>query len=123
MLKIMFQMLDEQIDVETEFLYGDLDEEIYMKIPEGYIEYLAMLGLEGYSYDKHCCKLNKAIYGLVQAVLPASTEHGERTIGIPQELARSCRFLSEIPAGDTGSSTPGPGGALVCRGAKTTSGR
>ena len=61
--------------------------------------------------------------GLVRAVLPASTEHGERTLGVPQEPGRSCRFLSELPAGDTGITTPGFGGALVRRGAKRTSGR
>jgi hypothetical protein len=61
--------------------------------------------------------------GLVRAVLPASTEHGERTFGVPQEPGRSCRFLSEIPAGDTGITTPGLDGALVRRGAKRTSGR
>jgi RNA-directed DNA polymerase len=33
----------------------------------------------------------------------------KRTIGVPQELGRSCRFLSEIPAGDTGSYGFGPG--------------
>ena len=61
--------------------------------------------------------------GLVRAVLPASTEHGERTLGVPQEPGRSCRFLGEIPAGDTGLTTPGLSGALVRRGAKRTSGR
>src|SRR6516162_5038077 len=61
--------------------------------------------------------------GLVLAVLPASTEHGERTPGVPQEPGRSCRFLCEIPAGDTGLPTPGFGGALVRRGAKRTSER
>ena len=61
--------------------------------------------------------------GLVPAVLPASTEHGKRALGVPQELGRSCRFLCEIPVGDTGLTTPGLGGALVRRGAKRTSGR
>jgi hypothetical protein len=61
--------------------------------------------------------------GLVLAVLPASTEHGERTLGVPQEPGRSCRFLCERPAGDTGLTTPGLGGALVRRGAKRTSER
>ena len=61
--------------------------------------------------------------GLVPAVLPASTEHGERTLGVPQELGRSCRFLCEIRAGDTGITTPGLGGALVRRGANRTSER
>ena len=61
--------------------------------------------------------------GLVRTVLPASTEHGERTLGVPQEPGRSCRFLCEIPAGDTGLTTPDLDGALVRRGAKRTSGR
>jgi hypothetical protein len=61
--------------------------------------------------------------GPVPAVLPASTEHGERTIGVPQEPGRSCRLLGELPAGATGLTTPGLGGALVRRGAKRTSGR
>src|SRR5262249_45519598 len=61
--------------------------------------------------------------GLVTAVLPASTDQGERTIGVPQEPGRSCRLLREMPAGDPGRTTPGPGGALVRRGAKRTRGR
>src|SRR5262249_28943446 len=48
--------------------------------------------------------------GLVTAVLPASTDQGERTIGVPQEPGRSCRLLREMPAGDPGRTTPGPGG-------------
>jgi len=45
------------IDVESTLLYDDLDEEIYMELPDG------MMGFE----DK-CLLLLKAIYGLVQAV-------------------------------------------------------
>ncbi len=63
-----------------------------------------------------------APYGLVQAVLPASDwSMCKRAIEVPQELGRSCRFLGNIPAGDTGLPTPGLGGALVHRGAKRTS--
>jgi hypothetical protein len=40
--------------------------------------------------------------GLVPAVPPASTGHGERTFGGPQEPGRSCRLLREIPAGRPG---------------------
>ncbi|CAI7775323.1 unnamed protein product, partial [Closterium sp. NIES-53] len=43
----------EQMDVKTAFLYGVVDEEIYMKEPEGY-----------YDGSGRVCKLNKAIYGL-----------------------------------------------------------
>ena len=57
------------------------------------------------------------------AVPPESTEHGQTDIGVLQELGRSCRLLSEIPAGDTGLPTPGFNGALVRWGAKRTSAR
>jgi hypothetical protein len=46
----------EQLDVETAFLYGDLDEEIYMECPEGM----------SIDHDE-CLLLQKSIYGLVQA--------------------------------------------------------
>ena len=44
------------IDVETAFLYGELEEDIYMENPEGL----------GNSLDE-CVKLEKGMYGLVQA--------------------------------------------------------
>jgi hypothetical protein len=60
--------------------------------------------------------------GLVWAVLPESDWiMGRRTIEVPQELGSSCRFLGKFPGGDTGSTTPGLDGALVRRGANTTS--
>jgi hypothetical protein len=44
------------VNAETLFLHGELQEEIYMNIPEGM------------SYDsKHCLLLIKTIYGLVQS--------------------------------------------------------
>jgi hypothetical protein len=55
------QKLDSEIiDVDGAFLYGDLEEKIYMKIPEGLQEF--------YDISEVCClKLQKSIYGLVQA--------------------------------------------------------
>ena len=47
-----------QMDVKTAFLNGDLDEDIYMKQPQGYV----VDGKEDY-----VCKLHKALYGLKQA--------------------------------------------------------
>ena len=47
-----------QIGVKTAFLNGDLDEEIYMEQPEGFI----VLGQE-----KKVCWLIKSLYGLKQA--------------------------------------------------------
>lgn len=48
----------EQMDVVTAFLNGDLDEDIYMHIPEG---------LKTSENESKVCKLNKALYGLKQA--------------------------------------------------------
>ena len=51
------------IDIETAFLYGDLEEKIYLMIPKGYREY-NRVNLEG-----KCLLLRLAIYGLVQAAV------------------------------------------------------
>jgi hypothetical protein len=48
----------EQMDVKTTFLHGDLEEEIYMKQPEGYV-------VKG--KKELVCKLEKSLYGLKQS--------------------------------------------------------
>ena len=48
----------EQLDIKIAFLHGELDEKIYMEIPEGY---------EDQFKKGQVCLLKKALYGLKQA--------------------------------------------------------
>ena len=51
-------LLVHHIDISTAFLYGELDDEVYIEIPEG---------LDRRFQKGHVLKLNKALYGLKQA--------------------------------------------------------
>ena len=54
-----------QIDISTAFLYGDLDEEVYLAIPEGFNQFVT--GEKNEENPTQVLKLNKALYGLKQS--------------------------------------------------------
>ncbi|KAE9006617.1 hypothetical protein PF011_g11485 [Phytophthora fragariae] len=56
----------EQFDVDTAFLYGKLEEEIYMEFPEGLRGLLDLAEAEG--EDDVVCMLLQSLYGLKQAL-------------------------------------------------------
>jgi hypothetical protein len=46
------------MDVKTIFLNGEIEEEIYIEQPDGFVIY---------EKESHVCRLKKALYGLKQA--------------------------------------------------------
>jgi Reverse transcriptase (RNA-dependent DNA polymerase) len=61
LIMMMYNNESRVVDVETAFLYGNLEENIYMKIPQGYREVI------GDDVDGDVLELQKSLYGLVQA--------------------------------------------------------
>ena len=64
-LQILMGLKAGQFDIETAFLYGDLEEEIWMEIPDGYTDYLKQTHNQDIIASDHCLLLLKALYGLV----------------------------------------------------------
>ena len=83
---VQHDFLIHQMDVETAFLNGKLDEEIYMQQPEGYVK----------PGEEHlACKLEKSLYGLKQSSRcwnKAFKESVEK-LGFTQASADPCVFI------------------------------
>ena len=74
-----------QMDIKTAFLNGELEEEIFMKQPEGFIE-------EG--KEEMVCKLKRSIYGLKQSARCWNTELDQklRSLGFTQSKNDPCIY-------------------------------
>ena len=76
-----------QFDVQTAFLYGKLDEQIFMEIPEG-------LSVKGSSVKSIVCRLEKSLYGL-RAAGTARLAHFSESSSFAK-LMQITAFLSVI---------------------------
>ena len=83
------------IDVETAFLYGNLEEEIYLKCPEGLSE---VQNIE----EGDCLLLKKSIYGLVQAARQwwkLFVEYLTKQVGFKKSYVDPCLLILEMVEG------------------------
>ena len=78
------KMVLAQFDVSTAFLYGELEEEIYMHQPEGFDD-----------GSGRVCRLKRSLYGLKQAPRCWNKRFGNflRQLGFQQNKADPCIFM------------------------------
>lgn len=83
----------EQMDVKTAFLHGDLEEEIFMKQPEGFV-------VEG--KEEYVWRLKKSLYGLKQAPRQWYKKFMSimREQGYKKKSSDNCVFVKKFADGD-----------------------
>lgn len=74
-----------KFDIKTAFLYGSLDEEIFMHLPQGYED------------NNQVCKLEKSLYGLKQASMKFNEKFTTflKSLGMEQIKSERCIFKTE----------------------------
>ena len=84
---MVYKLKSKIIDIETAFLNGELEEEIYMSTPAGV-----------QSGPDECVLLTKSIYGLVQSARQFFKKLREvlLSIGFTQSQADPCLFLKIV---------------------------
>jgi Reverse transcriptase (RNA-dependent DNA polymerase) len=86
-----------KFDNETAFLYSDLDQEIYMRIPEGYVRYMLEVHKKNIDPSTHVLLLKRSIYGLVQAAKQWWKNFKEAMAGCNyfSSIANPCLFIKK----------------------------
>ena len=102
-IKTILKLEAGQFDIETAFLYGELEEELWMEIPEGYTRYLMEKHKRSLDPKTHCLLLTKAIYGLVQAARQWWKKFSEvlHKLGYHASRADPCLFIKFKSEGRT----------------------
>ena len=88
---IKYQWEAEIIDIETVFLYRNVDEEIYLKIPDGYKKYTSKK-----INENDCLILDQAIYRYVQAArqfFKKMVEVLEKKMNFVQSMNDQCLLM------------------------------
>ena len=82
-----------QLDIKTAFLYGELQEEIYMHQPEGFVTS---------GKEEQVCRLLKSIYGLKQASRAWNKKFHAFILkfGLTQSLADPCVYYRHLRKGE-----------------------
>ena len=82
-----------QMDVKTAFLHGEIEEEIYMKQPEGF---------EVAGKESHVCLLKKSLYGLKQSPRQWYKRFDAFMLGIGYHRSSydSCCYYKKLTEGD-----------------------
>ena len=98
----MMKMKAGQFDIETAFLYGDLEEAIWMILPDSYVEYYWEKHSKQIDNTTHCLRLKKSLYGLVQAARQWWKKFKEsmKEIGFKASDIDPCLFIKEKKNGN-----------------------
>jgi hypothetical protein len=92
-------LLTIHLDVETAFLNGDLEENILIEIPPGYVPPPEFILPDGLTIDDFVLRLNKALYGLKQAsnVWATAFKNEMLCLGFTQSSTDDSIFISGSP--------------------------
>ena len=89
-IELLFRLVSKIIDIETAFLNGELEEEIYMDAPPGYN-----------ATADECVRLGKSLYGLVQSARQFFKKFSEvlKQLGMTQSNIEPCVFIQQTEIG------------------------
>ncbi|GAA0145952.1 transmembrane signal receptor [Lithospermum erythrorhizon] len=92
-LVAVFNLEIEQLDVKTAFLHEDIDEDVFMEQPEGFVVK---------SKEHMVCKLNKSLYGLKQAPRQWYKKFNAfmEEYGFTRTLIDHCVFIKRFASND-----------------------
>ena len=99
LMMLLHGWLAEIVDVETAFLYGELEEQIFMKVPDGYE---TVVKYDVINRKEECLMLMRTIYGTVQAARQFYQKLSNvlsQKLSMRKCLADQCLFMRKTEKG------------------------